>query len=296
MHRAGTTQAFDRSTTKLEGESPMPNPDLSNIDYVLRTTRSVRKRLDLNRPVPLDVIEECIELALQAPTGANTQTWRFLVVADPAQRQKLAEVYQRGVDEYVAGNTGLEGVGISVSRKFGEGDPRDERAAAILESGLYLMEHFAQVPVHIICCLEGRVDADDNFTRASFYGSVLPAAWSLMLALRSRGLVSAWTTLHLVYERDAAAVLGIPEGVTQAVLLPVAYPTDPSFSPAKRLPARTVTYLDRWGHELTHASTLAPVDFNDAQDSDFDNPKGPSSRRTCPAPKVVTSSCSFTRS
>jgi nitroreductase len=231
----------------------MPNPDLTNIDYVLQTTRSVRKRLDLNRPVSLNLIETCIGLALQAPTGANTQTWRFLVVADPAQRQKLAEVYKRGVDQYVAGKTGLEGVGISVSRTFGEGDPRDERAAAILESGLYLMEHLAQVPVHIICCLEGRVDADDNFTRASFYGSVLPAAWSLMLALRSRGLVSAWTTLHLVYEQDAAAVLGIPEEVTQAVLLPVAYPTDRSFSPAKRLPARMVTYLDRWGQELTHA-------------------------------------------
>jgi nitroreductase len=231
----------------------MPDPDLTNIDYVLRTTRSVRKRLDLNRPVPLNLIETCIGLALQAPTGANTQTWRFLVVVDPAQRQKLADLYQRGVDQYVAGKTGLEGVGISVSRKFGDGDPRDERSAAILESGLYLMEHLAEVPVHIICCLEGRVDAADNFTRASFYGSVLPAAWSLMLALRSRGLVSAWTTLHLVYEQDAAAVLGIPEEVTQAVLLPVAYPTDPSFSPAKRLPARMVTYLDRWGQELTHA-------------------------------------------
>jgi nitroreductase len=77
----------------------MPNPDLTNIDYVLRTTRSVRKRLDLNRPVSLNLIETCIGLALQAPTGANTQTWRFLVVADPAQRQKLAEGYNRGVDQ-----------------------------------------------------------------------------------------------------------------------------------------------------------------------------------------------------
>jgi nitroreductase len=225
--------------------------DLTNIDYILRTTRSVRKRMDLNRPIPLELIEECLELALQAPTGANAQTWRFIVVTDPGQRQRIAEVYRRGVEQYVTGKTGLDRVGVSPSRQFPEGDVRSQQVPANIESGAYLSEHLAEVPVHIVTCLEGRVDDDDNFTRTSFYGSILPATWSLMLALRSRGLVSSLTTLSLVFEDDSANVLGIPDGVTQAALLPVAYPDNPSFRQAKRLPARAVTYLNRWGEEFT---------------------------------------------
>jgi nitroreductase len=235
--------------------SKLAEVDLSNVDYVLRTTRSVRKRMDLGRPVPLGIIEECLELAVQAPTAGNAQTWRFVVVADAAQRLRLAEIYQRGLAQirprYMDSNTGLEAVGISPARTYEKGDPRNAQHARTSDSIRYLVEHLAEVPLLILCCMEGRVSGEDNFVTASFFGGVLPAAWSLMLALRSRGLVSAWTTLHLIEEADAAAALGIPSDITQAVLLPVAYPTDPSFRPATRLSARAVTYLDHWGQPLT---------------------------------------------
>jgi nitroreductase len=232
----------------------VPTGNLSDIDYVLRTTRSVRKRLDLKRPVPLDIVLECIDLALQAPTAGNAQSWRFVVVDDEQQRQGLARVYRQGMQQYasryMATGTGLEATGISPARKYSHGDPRNKQHAPISASITYLLEHLAEVPLHIVCCLEGRVDGADNFVTASFFGGVLPAAWSLMLALRSRGLASAWTTLHLIDERDAASVLGVPLEVTQAVLLPVAYPDSQDFRPAKRLPVRSVTYLNRWGEPL----------------------------------------------
>jgi nitroreductase len=119
--------------------------------------------------------------------------------------------------------------------------------ARIVASAQYLAEHLHEVPVHIIPCIEGRIEAGTPFMQATGYGSVLPAAWSLMLALRARGLGSAWTTLHLMYEAEAAALLGMPDGLTQGALLPVAYFTGDDFQPAKRIPGRERTYWDTWG-------------------------------------------------
>lgn len=221
--------------------------DLASVDHVLMTTRSVRQRLDLDRPVPLELIEEALQIALQAPTGANTQTWRFMVVTDAGDKAKIADYYRRGAAAYVEGQTALSRTGVNAMREYDADDLRQQQRDAVLKSGGYLMEHLQRVPVMIIPCIEGRFEQDDVFTQASMWGSILPATWSLMLALRARRLASAWTTLHLQYEREVAELLGIPSHYTQAALLPVAWLTGGDLKPAKRLPVEEVTYWGRWG-------------------------------------------------
>lgn len=213
--------------------------DLATIDHLLTTTRSVRKRLDLGRPVDPAVIERCIEIAAQAPTGSNEQGWHFLVVTDAAKKKGLADLYRRGFEAY---------------RLMREGEPpkpetdlRARQLPRVLDSATYLMDHLHEVPVMIIPCIDGRFENAGVIAQASMYGSILPATWSLMLALRARGLGSAWTSIHLLFEQDAAALLGIPAQVTQAALLPVAYFTGTDFKPAKRLPIAERTYWNRWG-------------------------------------------------
>lgn len=217
--------------------------EMSTVEELLTTTRSVRKRLDLNREVPLSVIEECLELAIQAPTGSNSQQWRFMVVTDQAKRDAIAEVYAASFKLYAAESA-------AAAPKLPPEDPRSQRMMKVVTSAVHLSSNLGKVPVHIVACLEGRVENADVMSQASFYGSILPAAWSLMLALRAKGLGSAWTTLHLREEKKVAEVLGIPDHFTQTVLLPVAYFTGETFRPAKRVPVRKLTYLNSWGTEL----------------------------------------------
>lgn len=207
--------------------------DLATVDTLLTTTRAVRKRLDLERPVPREVVLECLRLALQAPTGGNTQRWRWLVVDDPGKRAGLAELYRRACEPYMA-----------MQRKAIEASGRTDMAR-IIDSTMYLNDHLHEVPVHVVPCALDRPPADPAMA-AGFFGSIVPAAWSFQLALRSRGLGSAWTTLHLQYEKEAAELLGIPDTVTQVALLPVAYTKGTDFKPAARRPAEEVTYFNGW--------------------------------------------------
>ena len=214
--------------------------DLAIADRLLTTTRSVRKRLDLRRPVEAQVIERCIEIALQAPTGSNMQGWHFVVVTDADKRAGLARLYKRAFEMYASGE-------LAARVAPPADDPRAAQLPRILDSATYLAEHLHEVPVHVVPCIEGRVEQAGVVAQASVYGSILPAVWSFMLAARARGLGSAWTTLHLLFEQDAAALLGIPETVTQAALLPVAYYTGRDFRPASRLPATASTHWNAWG-------------------------------------------------
>ena len=211
--------------------------DLASVDYVLNTTRSVRKRLDLERPLAPAVLEECLQIALQAPTGGNVQGWRFVVVADAIKRQRIGELYAQSFAIYRAerepGMQRLKGA-------YGEQTRR------VVDSAQYLADIMGQVPLMVIPCIYGRVETASQMDQAGLYGSILPAAWSLMLALRARGIGSSWTTLHLRYADEIAALLGIPEGVTQAALLPIAYFTGDTFQPAKRLPLEKVMFWDEW--------------------------------------------------
>lgn len=219
--------------------------DQTTVDHLLATTRTVRKRLDFDRPVEPAVIQECLELAIQAPSGANDQGWRFVVVTDAKKRAAIAGYYRQMFRKYIRS-------GRNNSLILEVEDPRLLRASKVSSSTVYLSANMHRAPVLIIACATPWIEdyiADPHSTlvQASLYGSILPATWSLMLALRSRGLGAAWTTLHLAYETEVAELLGIPETMTQAALLPVAYFTGDDFKPAKRIPGREVTYWDSWG-------------------------------------------------
>ena len=208
--------------------------DTNETDRLLSTTRAVRKRLDLERPVEREVILDCIRLSQQAPTGTNSQTWRWVVVTDAAKRAELARLYKETADAY-----------LQASRDAM--DPSDQQTARVYDSAFYLVEHLHEVPVHVIPCSVGRVPADAPLAaHASFLGGILPAVWSFQLALRSRGLGSAWTTLHLFREAEAAKLLGIPDDVTQVALLPVAYTKGTDFKVANRPGPETITHFDTW--------------------------------------------------
>jgi len=212
-------------------------------DEILSTTRSVRQRLDFSRPVEPEVVRECLELALQAPTGGNSQGWQFVVVTDLQQRMALSDVYRKGWAVYrehrMAGRADLQGAEATPEAMVTLGK--------ILRSAIYLAEHMHEAPVLVVPCIQGRPEGLSATEQAGFWGSILPAAWSFMLAARLRGLGSSWTTVHLYYEQEAAEVLGIPyEKVTQAALIPVAYTLGTDFKPASRMPLDTVLHWDRW--------------------------------------------------
>ncbi|GAB2909020.1 nitroreductase family protein [Rhodococcus aerolatus] len=215
----------------------MTRPALST-DELLTTTRTVRRRLDMTRPVPLELVRECVEVALQAPSGGNAQGWHWLVVTDAAQRAAIGEVYRDCFARYQA-SKGFAG-------NLHADDP--ERAAVqqrVGDSASWLGEHLGEAPVLLVPCLQtGRPLPAGN--QAGLWGSLLPAAWSYALAARDRGLGTAWTTVHLQREADVAEILGLPDGVHQGALLPTAYYTGETFKPARRQPLDEVLHLDRW--------------------------------------------------
>lgn len=213
--------------------------DLESIDKLLTTTRSVRRRLDLTRPVEPAVIEECLEIAIQAPTGGNSQGWRFVVVTDEAIKERIGALYRQSFTIYAQSRSEQDA-------SSGQGELYQKQRLRVAKSAVYLANHMADVPIMIIPCIHGRVERLGVLEQSGLYGSILPAAWSLMLALRARGLGAAWTTLHLRYEKEIADLLGIPDDVTQTALLPVAYYTGADFKPAQRKPAREITSWNGW--------------------------------------------------
>lgn len=213
-------------------------------DELLTTTRSVRKRLDFTRPVEPEILRECLSLAMQAPTGGNGQRWRWMVVTDPEKRRVIGDYYRRSYAEYIQLPINQPGT-LEVLRAR---DPeRAETQERVKDSSDYLAEHMHEAPVLVIPCYMGRVDGKPSSIQSGLWGSILPAAWSFMLALRARGLGSAWTTLHLTYEREVAELLGMPyEKVTQTALLPVAYTIGTDFKPAPREPLDNVVRWNEW--------------------------------------------------
>jgi nitroreductase len=207
--------------------------DIASIDEVLSTTRAVRRRLDLTRPVERDVILDCLRLAMQAPTASNDQNWRFIVITDADKRAAIAQIYREIGDDYLRNAAATEA------------DPQTRR---VYESAHALTGILAQVPVLVIPCIERSFDSSNLLVAASAWASIVPAGWSFMLALRSRGLGSVWTTLHLAREREVAELLGIPDDVMQVAMFPVAYTIGTDFKPASRPPPETVTSWNSWGN------------------------------------------------
>jgi nitroreductase len=208
--------------------------DLAQTDALLSTTRAVRKRLDFDRPVSDDVLLDCLRLAVQAPTGSNSQGWRWMVVRDQAKKDALAALYNRAGGEYLKAGAST----VDAASQMGR----------VMDSATFLAENLARVPVMVIPLIIGR--ADDAKQAAGLFGSIIPAMWSFQLALRSRGLGSCYTTLHLGLEAEAAELLEIPAHLTQAGLLPVAYTVGTDFKPAARGPIEDITYLDTYKNRI----------------------------------------------
>ena len=210
-------------------------------DELLSTTRSVRKRLDLSRPVEPELLRECIDVATQAPTGGNNQGWHFVVVTDADKRAKLAEWY-------AAAFAVMYGDADAAAARLPQDDPAYvETTKRVISSAQYLADHMAEVPVHVIPCIEGRTDQLPVAWQAAIWGSLLPAVWSFMLAARARGLGTCYTTLHLTEEKAAAEMLGIPDHVMQGALIPVAHVlggTD--FKPGARRDLDRIIHTNGW--------------------------------------------------
>jgi nitroreductase len=213
------------------------SPSLS-IEELLTTTRTVRKRLDLTRPVPLELIRECLEVALQAPTGSNRQGWEWIVITDPEQRRRIGDYYRRATEAYLES-------GASAASLYADNPARAAVQERVGDSAAWLGRHLGEVPVLMLACIHAPRELPPG-NQAGLWGSLLPAVWNYMLAARARGLGTAWTTLHLQYEAEVAALLDLPPTVHQGVLVPTAFYTGETFKPAPRQPLDEVLHLDRW--------------------------------------------------
>ena len=212
--------------------------DLEQTDRLLLTTKQIRKRLDLGRSVPREVLLDCIDIASRAPMGSNLERNKWLIVEDAELKAKIAGHYQSVAEPY-----------FEQSDAFNA----DDRGGRVVSSARYLSDHLAEVPAMVIPLRLDRVEGQPSGDVSGWYGSVLPGVWSFQLALRSRGIGSCWTTLHLGAESEVAELLGIPDTVTQVAMLPVGYYTGDSFSVTPRRPAAEITFIDRWGAKASDA-------------------------------------------
>jgi nitroreductase len=205
---------------------------LQSAEYILTTTRAVRKRLDLNKPVARDVIEQCLEIALQAPNGSNMNTWKWIIVDDRDKIRKIAKIYDQAMNDYITILGDATGDNYMGSHIPG--------AENISESVDYLRKHLAEVPAIAFPLLAGRLEGASVFYQASLWGSILQSVWSFFLALRTKGMGSAWTTAHLFREQEIAELLDIPANYTQVGLFPIAYTLGTEFKKGWRSPVEDV--------------------------------------------------------
>lgn len=219
--------------------TPSPGKLGLTADEVLTTTRAVRKRIDFDRPVERDVVLECVEIAHQAPTGSNTQGWRWMFVDDPDKKAAIAELYRKNFYPYI---------GVSEDgENFTEADNTNDQGNRIRSSAYYMAQRLHEIPLMAIPCHTGRLEGADTFGQASSWGSILPAVWSFLLALRERGIGSSWTTLHLPNEREIADLLGIPyDSYTQVGMFPIGYTLGTDFKLASRVPAEKFVHWNDW--------------------------------------------------
>lgn len=222
----------------------MTTLDLSP-DELLTTTRAVRRRLDFDKPVPRELVEECVRIALQAPSGSNARGWHFVAVADPAKKKAIGDLYRQGFEGYRSMDVSAHALAAKATG--------DDAAVmqGVVSSAEALAENLHRAPWLVIPCISGRVPPMEGsigvLAQASQYGSILPAFWSFMLAARARGLGTAWTTIHLFHEKEVADLLGIPyDEVTQAALSPLAFTKGTDFKPAKNRDVEGVLHVDAW--------------------------------------------------
>jgi nitroreductase len=217
-------------------QHPRTGFDLTETDRLLTTTKQVRQRLDLTRPVPYDELLECIEIAGHAPMGGNLERNRWMIIDDPSLKERIATRFAEVGRPYLASNAEIRA---------------DDRSQRVIDSATFLVDHLAEVPALVLSMRLDRAPLQSQGAAAAYYGSVLPGVWSFQLAARARGIGSAWTTFHLEHEAEISELLGIPPTVTQVCLLAVGYYTGDSFAPAPRRPASEVTFLNGWKQPVT---------------------------------------------
>jgi nitroreductase len=205
---------------------------------LLTTTRAVRRRLDLDRPVDPALIEACVEIAVQAPTGRNRQRWSFVVVTEPDRKAALADIWRRGTQ---VGSTPIPEE--DARRAYAKPGTMDK----VFDGVDHLHRNLHRMPALVVPCVSGRTEGTPVVEQAGTWGSILPATWSFMLAARLHGLGTCWTTSHLHHEREAAELLGIDhEHVMQVALTPVAHTVGTGFRPGPRVPVADVLHWERW--------------------------------------------------
>lgn len=231
---------------EVEEHHPRTGFDLAETDRLLTTTKQVRRRLDLTRPVPHETVLDCTEIANHAPMGGNLERNRWMIIDDPDTRAAIATRYADVSRPYLDSNADIV---------------RDERAGRVVESGQFLVDHLVDVPALVLALrLDRPPPVDALGATAAYYGSALPGVWSFQLAARARGVGSAWTTFHLEHEAEIAELLDIPPTATQVCLLPVAYYTGDTFTPAPRRSVREVTFLNRWKQPVEPIESTASTD------------------------------------
>ncbi len=216
--------------------------DVASVDHALTTTRAVRLRLDLERPVDDQLIYDCIDIAEQAPTGGNQGSRRWIIVRDPKRKARLAELYMESAGQFM-----IEGR----DKTAGTGHPNERT----MKSAAYLAEHFAEVPAIVIPTIIGQHDGSGQ---PGLFDSVIQSVWSFCVALRARGLGTSWTTAGLQRHEDIAELLGIPAGMTQIAMVPVAWTIGTEFQQAPRYPAREISFVDRYGHTYERGPSNPP--------------------------------------
>ncbi len=208
-------------------------------DQLLSTTRSVRKRLDFDKPVERATLQECLEIAFQAPNGSNMNTWRWVLVDDRDTIAEMAKIYNGAMDDYIAM------LGDAVGDDYmGAETPGFEKINVSVD---FLRENMHRAPAILIPLMNGRVENAGTFMQASCYGSIIQAVWSFFLALRARGMGSAWTTAHIWREQELAELLNIPANeYTQVGMFPIAYTKGTEFKKAYRKPFDEVVDWNRF--------------------------------------------------
>jgi len=210
-----------------------------SFDEVLTTTRTVRKRLDLERPVEREVLEECFRIAQQAPSGSNMQSFHFMVVSDPDKRAALGDLFRRGLEQYRTSPIALYNLAYPDQSQV-------EAAPRIIESLEHLADRVEQVPVHVFPCIQFPLDRVPVTMMGGIMGSIIPAVWSYMLAARSRGLGTCWSNMHSYFSDEADEIIGLPDGVTQIACILTAYSLGTEFKAATRRPLDDIVHWDRW--------------------------------------------------
>src|SRR5690348_5100267 len=200
------------------------------------TTRAMRRLKP--EPVPREIIMKVIEAATMSPSNSNRQPWIFLVVADAATKQFVAERYKKAWETHYL---------TTEKRRVLEAAPETAEVKS-LKSANYLANHVADAPVLIFCCVKRYNDAP----RAGrpMYGSIYPAVQTLCLAARAYGLGTSITGLHHIFGVEINKLLGVPQDYANEVMVPMGYPKGRWGRPARK-PAHEVTFFEQWGNRPT---------------------------------------------